>query len=274
MNFSIERKKSGSIIWSVDQERYIVSEYSKGISATEIGRRFKVSGETIRTFLRKRGIKTRGYREQAIVSHPRKSNIFSNIDTKEKAYWLGFLYADGCVSSKNNTVSITSKDENIVLGFKKFIGASNTRISSSIDKRFSGDPKSLYHFSIKDAVMKRDLIRMGVVPNKSLVLGAPKLLRKDLVHHFIRGYLDGDGSIHLTHNQTRIRISFVGTKSVLNWIKDNLSIVNSLEDRGSHFCLQSASESKILEILSLLYLDSEGIRLERKYNIYKNFFKL
>ena len=33
-------------------------------------------------------------------------NIFNKIDTEEKAYWLGFLYADGSVGSKEDKIEL------------------------------------------------------------------------------------------------------------------------------------------------------------------------
>ncbi len=45
-----------------------------------------------------------------IRNYPRNSNYFTNIDSSEKAYWLGFMYADGTVSSKTNTIALGLKD--------------------------------------------------------------------------------------------------------------------------------------------------------------------
>lgn len=53
--------------------------------------------------------------------------IFENIDTEEKAYWLGFLYADGCVGSKESKVelSLAEKDLRHMEKFRSFIGIEN-----------------------------------------------------------------------------------------------------------------------------------------------------
>ena len=39
------------------------------------------------------------------------SNLFSKIDTEEKAYWLGFLYADGCIYNDGIRVALSVLDE-------------------------------------------------------------------------------------------------------------------------------------------------------------------
>ena len=265
-NFTIVRNpKSGTIAWSEDQMKYIISEYKKGKTLSALGREFGVSYATIRNLLKRKGIKTKGNKH----NFPRDEFYFNNIDSKEKAYWLGFLYADGCVHSNSNEISITSKDRDHLEKFRKAI-KSNNKIGESIDRRFSSLPK-IYHFSIKDKQLKSDLIKWGCVPNKSLSLTKIPNIPRDFVSHFIRGYFDGDGSLHWLNGTKNFRISFVGTAPFLKDIQKELGLSLSLgqhEGNQSKY-FQVAGRKQVPMILDYIYKDSdENIRLTRKYKNY------
>ena len=265
-NFTIVRNpKSGTIAWSEDQMKYIISEYKKGKTLSALGREFGVSYSTIRNLLKRKGIKTEGNKH----NFPRDEFYFSNIDSKEKAYWLGFLYADGCVHSNSNEISITLKDRDHLEKFRKAI-KSNNKIGESIDKRFSSLPK-IYHFSIKDKQLKSDLIKWGCVPNKSLTLTKIPNIPRDFVSHFIRGYFDGDGSLHWLNGTKSFRISFVGTAPFLKDIQKELGLSLSLgQQKGNQSkYFQVAGRKQVPMILDYIYKDSdENIRLTRKYKNY------
>lgn len=265
-NFTIVRNpKSGTIAWSEDQMKYIISEYKKGKTLSALGREFGVSYSTIRNLLKRKGIKTEGNKH----NFPRDEFYFSNIDSKEKAYWLGFLYADGCVHSNSNEISITLKDRDHLEKFRKAI-KSNNKIGESIDKRFSSMPK-IYHFSIKDKQLKSDLIKWGCVPNKSLSLTKIPNIPRDFVSHFIRGYFDGDGSLHWLNGTKNFRISFVGTGPFLKDIQKELGLSLSLgqQEGNKSKYFQVAGRKQVPMILDYIYKDSdENIRLTRKYKNY------
>lgn len=265
-NFTIVRNpKSGTIAWSEDQMKYIISEYKKGKTLSALGREFGVSYSTIRNLLKRKGIKTKGNKH----NFPRDEFYFSNIDSEEKAYWLGFLYADGCVHSNSNEISITLKDRDHLEKFRKAI-KSNNKIGESIDKRFSSMPK-IYHFSIKDKQLKSDLIKWGCVPNKSLTLTKIPNIPRDFVSHFIRGYFDGDGSLHWLNGTKNFRISFVGTAPFLKDIQKELGLSLSLgqQEGNKSKYFQVAGRKQVPMILDYIYKDSnENIRLTRKYKNY------
>lgn len=265
-NFTIVRNpKSGTIAWSEDQMKYIISEYKKGKTLSALGREFGVSYSTIRNLLKRKGIKTEGNKH----NFPRDEFYFSNIDSKEKAYWLGFLYADGCVHSNSNEISITLKDRDHLEKFRKAI-KSNNKIGESIDKRFSSMPK-IYHFSIRDKQLKSDLIKWGCVPNKSLTLTKIPNIPRDFVSHFIRGYFDGDGSLHWLNGTKNFRISFVGTAPFLKDIQKELGLSLSLgqQEGNQSKYFQVAGRKQVPMILDYIYKDSdENIRLTRKYKNY------
>lgn len=265
-NFTIVRNpKSGTIAWSEDQMKYIISEYKKGKTLSALGREFGVSYSTIRNLLKRKGIKTEGNKH----NFPRDEFYFSNIDSKEKAYWLGFLYADGCVHSNSNEISITLKDRDHLEKFRKAI-KSNNKIGESIDKRFSSMPK-IYHFSIKDKQLKSDLIKWGCVPNKSLSLTKIPNIPRDFVSHFIRGYFDGDGSLHWLNGTKNFRISFIGTAPFLKDIQKELGLSLSLgqQEGNKSKYFQVAGRKQVPMILDYIYKDSdENIRLTRKYKNY------
>lgn len=265
-NFTIVRNpKSGTIAWSEDQMKYIISEYKKGKTLSALGREFGVSYATIRNLLKRKGIKTEGSKH----NFPRDEFYFNNIDSKEKAYWLGFLYADGYVHSNSNEISITLKDRDHLEKFRKAI-KSNNKIGESIDRRFSSLPK-IYHFSIRDKQLKSDLIKWGCVPNKSLTLTKIPNIPRDFVSHFIRGYFDGDGSLHWLNGTKNFRISFVGTAPFLKDIQKELGLSLSLgQQKGNQSkYFQVAGRKQVPMILDYIYKDSdEDIRLTRKYKNY------
>ena len=111
---------------------------------------------------------------------------FETIDTEEKAYWLGFLYADGSVGSKDDRVELglAEKDFHHIEKFRDFIGINN-KIS------YREKTKS-YRYSFKSQNCKQDLIKQGCVPKKSLILKYPtyEQVPRELSSHLILFLID------------------------------------------------------------------------------------
>ena len=270
--FTIVRTNRGTIAWSGEQVAYIIDEYiNKGTSLAELGRRFKCSPAALRYLIRKKGYQLQGQKR----GYPRDEYAFHNIDSAEKAYWLGFMYADGCVHSKTNEISINSKDKEHIEKFKKFLKSPNHKIQKVNDNRWQSE-SICYYFGIKDRQLHDDLIKWGCIPNKSLLLTCIPNIPRDYVSHFIRGYFDGDGSLHYLKKTNNYRISFSGTVDFLKDIrkelhKENLSI---RQQKNNVPQLQIAGRKQVINILNYMYKDStKDTRLDRKYALYLDCLK-
>ncbi|MEJ2251040.1 MAG: hypothetical protein P8Y97_15480 [Candidatus Lokiarchaeota archaeon] len=70
--------------------------------------------------------------QQYHLYHPKlKSNFFKDINNKEKAYWLGFLCADGYINKTRKGrfgIELSSKDKNHLRYFCKTVGLENSTI--------------------------------------------------------------------------------------------------------------------------------------------------
>lgn len=85
-------------------------------------------------------------------------NLFKIISTEDDAYWLGFLYADGNVSLKENKIelSLAELDYTHLEKFKQYIGLNN---------RICWREKSkAYRFSFRSYEIKDNLINQGCIP--------------------------------------------------------------------------------------------------------------
>lgn len=265
---TITRKNGGVIVWSIDQVNYIRDEYiNQNSSLQSLSEEFKVSPEALRNMMRRNKIELKGCKQ----GYPRNEHYFTNIDTPDKAYWLGMLYADGCVIEKHYEVSISLIDKEHVEKFKNAIGAINHKIGEYHDKRWT-EEKIIYVFSIKDSQLASDLIKWGCVPNKTLIINKIPNIPRDYVSHFLRGYFDGDGSLHYLKGTDNYRISFTcGNADFLKDVKKELGVNISLGHRkNSSACqLQITGRHQVERILNYLYKDSkEEIRLNRKYQKY------
>ena len=110
---------------------------------------------------------------------------------------MGFLYADGNISSTGNRLEIhlAIKDLGHLEKFRKFLKL-ETEIRSGIDSK----GYEFCHLSIRNKHLWETLNDLGCVPNKSLILKFPRFSIfkgnvQELILHFIRGYVDGDGCL-------------------------------------------------------------------------------
>ena len=103
----------------------IIEMYQNNISLREIERRTKHGWPAITKMLESLGVKT------TTGNHHRyyffDFDFFEKIDNELSAYWLGFIYADGCVEKKNKygeqsfKIAIHEKDQEILEHFKEDI---------------------------------------------------------------------------------------------------------------------------------------------------------
>ena len=263
-------------------EEYVNSS-KRTRSATAIAKKYGINRKTLLKYLKNKGV-------EITSSHGAKElfeDIFNIIDTEEKAYWLGFLYADGYVAAKSNAIGLhlSLKDLKHIEKFKTFVGWDGD-IKIQKDHQFrtkdchNKNGEVLYNCGITVTCekMKKDLINLGCVPNKSLILTFPNLTQvpEQFVLHFIRGYFDGDGTLGLyKHSKSNPRLEeslmFVGTKPFLEQIQKYLgqgyliqkSNCNELTYRLSY------STKKAFKAAKLMY-ENATVYLDRKYNIYIN----
>lgn len=278
----VKRGKGGRIIWSQEQIDYITNNYNNYHSTPTIAKFFGVNRETIRTVLRKQGVKILSLHELQLIKNPRNSNYFEDIDSPAKAYWLGFLYADGNISRNVINITLSIKDKKHLEKFQKAISANNTTIHE-LEVNNYGKIYKTARFWIGDKKMAQDLCDKGCVPNKSLILDFPyNSVPENLYSHFIRGYMDGDGCIGWNPSykgkHEAFRLSIIGTKNFLSAIKKILCKENIvLSSKGQNFEFHIGGNKQLIPILNYIYKDSydeiELTRKREKYNEFLNFME-
>jgi hypothetical protein len=242
---------------------------SENKSQKEIAEFFNVSTSTIGSLLRKNNIKTKRSR---LNESKLKFNInyFDIIDSGEKAYWLGFISADGCL--KSNKVRLVSKDEEVIVKFKNAI-ESEHKITRSIttDKR-SGKKHELFIISITNNIFTKKLEKFINI-DKSDNFNLPKI-DNNLYTFFLAGLFDGDGSFSIYgDNKNRIRVSLISTKECLEQIIDLLELNIGLNKRPTiigHYTTYRLHLYKYSKcFLDYIYDEKHSkLYLSRKYDKY------
>ncbi len=132
-------------------------------------------------------------------------DYFKVIDTEEKAYWLGFLYADGCINelhkngktcSMNLELTLAKVDKEHLEKFAKAI-ETNVPIKQRIS-RYKGKEYVSNRIIINSTKMCKDLCDLKCIPNKTYGIRFPdtNIVPKCFMKDFLRGFFDGDGCIH------------------------------------------------------------------------------
>lgn len=192
-------------------------------------------------------------------------NYFDVIDNEEKAYCLGFLFADGNVCKNGYYINIDlAKCDVGVLDY--FVSLMYSEKPPYIKRQI--DNCQYLKLTISSKHMAHVLIEHGCVPAKTKVLEFPRhdVLPQKLYRHFIRGYFDGDGSI--TFRQGNPMVFLLGNKGFLECVKKeflehSINKVSIITDR-EYYRLQITNLRDIYWFYNYIYSDIASYCLERK----------
>lgn len=202
-------------------------------------------------------------------------SAFSEINTEESAYWLGYLYADGNVNELRNCfdLSVSEKDYEHLIKFKNYISEDLQLIKRKSHLSSTNKEYYSYRCYVVNKTITENLLKYNCNWSKTYDVEFPNFISKELMPHFIRGYFDGDGCISLT-SQSRLSFTSASKEFLImlqNYLKDNLSInKNKLyqdKRRQSTYSIQWGSKNDIQKFFNYIYKDAT-IFLKRKHDIY------
>jgi intein/homing endonuclease len=196
-------------------------------------------------------------------------NFFEVIDTQEKAYWLGFIAADGCVyydgNSRHLSINQSIKDKDHLEKLRKTIG-----YEKELYHHIGGIAHTeMVRLRIASKKLYYDLISHGVVPRKTFILKSPINISDEMIRHWIRGYFDGDGCINIRQDGRNERVTILGTEDVMMFIDSQFDFGGIIKPRKNIYLYHLNKRKHIDNFRDFIYSDSV-VALERKQEKFFN----
>lgn len=259
-----------------DKKLEIIELFLKGNSSKEIGKLLDLNSVSVNCLLNKYGFH---YNPQ--IGNP---TYFETIDSSNKAYFLGFICADGSIvenTSGSKILTITLHEQDLVILEKLKSELRSTHAIMPICRVSSHNPEKIVHHvrlafankSITNALNKLEITERKTFTLGNIINNIPYEYRDA----FIIGYLDGDGCIvnpktkKLTkkgisyhNNQSRI-VSFKGTYELLNGFVQHLNLERySLRKNKNQnvYTLTFSSKQEVSKIASC-YANTEFFLLRK-----------
>lgn len=233
----------------IDYEKVGI-EYLEGKTLLELSNQYNVSKWTLLDNFKKLNIKKRN-----VIDFDKKCfSCFSS----ENCYWAGFIAADGWVSKYKLGIELSSKDEKHLNKFKEFLQS-----SAEIKRRFKNNKQ--YSAIYVNSISVIDDLRnnFNITQNKSLSFSPSKLIPKEFEKDFIRGYFDGDGTVGLKNNFTRLTFCS-GSEQNIEWIRNRINTNNKIYKRNSNLFILEICGNPANNALNWMYANSNNY-LDRKY---------
>lgn len=273
-NGVIIRKDKDLLTYDVFEAKKL---YENGFTLEEISQKLNVSRQSISKQLKKIGVKVL----RANIMSNLNETVFDDINTEEKAYWLGFLYADGNISSRNNYVRInlSSRDKEHMEKLKVFLNYERNVLDYKTKQGHN-----VSRMSVSNEHLWKTLNNLGCTPHKSLTLKFPSNIfneRKDLVRHFLRGYFDGDGCLtYRDKDHKRPEICLISTVDFIREMETFIPLKPLkniyLKHKKTNNTITGVWQKEgrtAFEFAKYLY-ENSTIFLDRKYAVYLEYCRL
>lgn len=205
------------------------------------------------------------------MGRPRKyelnENYFGSIDSDNKAYVLGFIYADGSVNKNYLSIKLCAKDVELVNFIK-----SELNYGGNI-REYIINENNYVDLTVSSKKIVNDLINIGIMQNKTYNSKELPMFEEKYENAVLRGIFDGDGSIYSNINRgyAEYTICFSSNVFVLNQIKGilmkyQISSCKIRHRRNNNFScmLEIRGNVNIEKLYGLLYCNAQFYLMRKK----------
>lgn len=253
--------------------RSMIYEYDNNNKPLRVvAKQFHVNVVKLSNKLKEHGIDTsRAYRGR---KHSHNEDYFKSIDNHEKAYWLGLIMADGCVYSTSGAdvlkLTLHQNDLETITNFKKALSATNP-IQTHTKTYESGNKSTTCSITIRSQITCDHLQDKGVIKRKSLIKEFPTFEKvpEEFIYSYIRGYMDGNGSIRVTPLKTKnnaLSLRFTTSQKFAEGLQNIIGGTYKQDSRGKNAWEVSLKRNETEVILKKIYEHSTPeTRMKRKY---------
>lgn len=255
-------------------ENDVLTQYFLLKNIHKVAKHFKVSSTTISRIIKSNGVELSNRRY--VVNH----TYFDNVDNEEKAYWLGFIYADGYIRERKSgsslEIKLSVKDINHLELFRKNLD-SNHLIKESFSKvKYKGgvSVSRMCHLAIYSLQIVESIKTKGVHSRKTFTIGKPNI-NENLIPHFIRGYFDGDGSFSFNSKNYSFKTQIVSASDEFKqFIIDELNKNGIKINLYSKIKLQIQNKMDILKFYDYIYKNAKTYlnRKKEKYDEFRRYY--
>lgn len=191
-----------------------------------------------------------------------------------RAYILGIIYSDGCLSYDKNSgsyrITISLKDLEIIKILNKLM----------TPRKKIYERNGCYSIVSTNETDIEFLREMGMGERKSASLEYPEIC-KDLESHFVRGFFDGDGSVYKSVTKNRsAHYTYVYANFTCGSYDFIIDLRRALTGEGIYTTLQKDDRSKngayqlhmknknhVRKFADYIYQDS-SLHMSRKYDVF------
>lgn len=213
------------------------------------------------------------------IYYVNNEHYFETIDSQDKAYFLGFIGADGCIYKSKNAdkqnilrISIQQQDVKILKLFQSYLDT-NKPIGE-----YTNNKNTYVYLEISSDIICDDIEKVGL-SNRKTYDNTIAMVDDKFMPALIRGYFDGDGSIGKHKKVLDASVSVVGYETNMKKIMDYLHRKNiysaivydqrkyTISNDGSKFCsLVLSNKTSKYCFLKLIYENANNVYIDRKYN--------
>ena len=250
------------------------SEWATQTSLTEAAKKFNIpygtlKGASVRLGFR-HPVRTRFKNK---YKHETQLNYFNTIDSHEKAYYLGLIYADGSISkgnypnSKVFSIGLQLQDKYILERLLVCMNANSTIY----------EYKNSARINLYDPTVFDDLQKHGVMPSKSYLEYSMPNINMEYVNSFLLGYFDGDGCVTIKSNGSGSGVNI--TSNSEEFLKDIQKHLTTLDIKtyirriekptGHLFVLYVSGKANHIKFRDYLYKDFNNSLIRKKNKFYQ-----
>lgn len=249
---------------TVSQEAEVLRRLKSGEIITDLAKEYGVSLFVIRNALDRNGIE----REEKRAKYKLDIHAFDHIDSEAAAYYIGFIYADGGIAANKLRIELQMRDIEVLEGIRDFFKSNVPIKYREVIIPRTGKTTPALAVELHSQILANRMKEIGIVPRRGYFHLMQVVLPHHLIRHFIRGFMDGDGSL-TTNKKGWPTIRFYGQQDILEWIRVTFhkelgtNSILSIKQRAGIKELCYAGGRQCRAIVHWLY-DDATISLSRK----------